>query len=125
MIKSAYIKDRKYNWISLIQIIHLDESSVLHFNSIFCECIDVSRHNVGLVTSQRFVEISFRCETEPLLPGIVGWREVLVELLPKTRNKFLKGLNFPSTYCDMKLSQFFHIIFLTNFLAQLGYRVQS
>ena len=87
MIKSAYIKDRKYNWISLIQIIHLDESSVLHFNSIFCECIDVSRHNVGLVTSQRFVEIPFWSETEPLLPRIVGWREVLVKFLPKRRGE--------------------------------------
>ena len=64
---------------------HLDKSSVLHFNSIFSECLDMARHNISLVSSQRFVEIPLGRETEPLLPGIVGWREVLVKFLPITR----------------------------------------
>ena len=71
----------------MLTIIHLDKSSVLHFNSILSECLNVSRHNVGLVSSQRFVEISFWCETEPLLPGIVWWRKVLIKFLPIRRMK--------------------------------------
>lgn len=71
----------------MLTIIHLDKSSVLHFNSIFSECLDVARHNVGLVSSQSFVEIPSRRQTEPLLPGIVWWRKVLIKFLPKRTKK--------------------------------------
>ena len=65
----------------------LHECSILHLDAGLRERVDVPSHHRGLAGLEGLEEVPFRSQTEPLLPGVVGWGEVLLKLFPDVKDK--------------------------------------
>ena len=70
----------------------LHECSILHVDPGLRESVDVAGDHGGLAGLESLEEVTFRRQTEPLLPGVVGWGKVLLKLFPETKNKICPSM---------------------------------